>query len=72
MSKLGLIANLEEDSTSPKKKFQIFEAQMGFEVSRVLIPVDEADNFEKAALKSKPKTVTSFMSLAKKFGGQAE
>ena len=72
MSKLNFFADLEEDLTSPKKKYQLFEARMGFETGRVLVPVENADAFEAAALEAKPKTQTNFLALAKKFGGRAE
>jgi hypothetical protein len=72
MSKLDFFANLEDEIKSPKKKYQLFEAKIGFETGKVLIPLENADAFEAAALKAKPKTRTSFLALAKKFGGRAE
>lgn len=72
MSKLNFFANLEEDVKSPKRKYQLFEARMGFETTSVLVPIENADEFEAAALETKPKTTTSFLALAKKFGGRAE
>jgi hypothetical protein len=72
MSKLNFFANLEEEVKSPKRKYQLFEARMGFETARVLVPLENADAFEEAALETKPKTQTTFLALAKKFGGRAE
>jgi hypothetical protein len=69
--KFGLLSNLEEDVTSPKKKFQLFEAEMGFEHTQVLIPFENADAFEQAASKHPPKSASSLLRLASKFGGVA-
>lgn len=69
MSKFGLLSNIEEDAKSPKQKYQLFEADIGFEKASVLVPFDKADLFEAEALKVKPKSAVSLLKLASKFGG---
>lgn len=70
--KFGLLSNLEEDAKAPKQKFQLFEAEMGFEHVEVLIPFDQADAFAEAAEQQKPKSKASMKKLASKFGGSVE
>ena len=70
--KFGLLSNLEEDVKSPKQKFQLFEAAMGFERVQILIPFDQADSFAEEANKIQPKSKASMKKLATKFGGSVE
>ena len=70
--KFGLISNIEEDAASPKSKYQLFEAEMGFEKVNVLIPFDNADLFADAASKQPPKSKATMNKLAAKFGGSVE
>jgi hypothetical protein len=70
MSKFGLISNIQEDET--KRKFQLFEAELGFEKLTALVPVENADAFEAEALKNQPKSATSFKKLVVKHGGELE
>ena len=67
--KFGLISGLDE---APKQKYQLFEAEMGFEHARVLVPLDKADEFEQEAIQKKPKSKASIGKLAEKFGGCLE
>lgn len=69
MSKFGFISDLEEDSKSPKQKYQLFEAEIGFEKASVLVPFDKAELFEAAALEAQPKSAVSLIKLAAKYGG---
>lgn len=68
--KFDFLSGLDEDVNSPKTKYQLFEAEIGFEKTSILIPLNQADSFEKEALKTKPKSKSSFLKLASKFGGQ--
>lgn len=70
MSKFGLLSNLDEDLATPKKKFQLFEAEMGFEKVEFLIPFDVADEFTVAAQEQQPKSGASLAKLVAKFGGE--
>jgi hypothetical protein len=70
--KFGLIMSLEEDKKNPKIKYQLFEAGMGFECARVLIPLDQAEAFEAEALAKQPKSKVSLGKLAAKFGGRVD
>jgi hypothetical protein len=72
MSKFGFISDLEEDSKSPKQKFQLFEAEIGFEKASVLVPFDKADLFAKEAERVQPKSAVSLIKLAVKFGGHKQ
>lgn len=65
----NFLAGLEKERQNPTQKFQIFEAQMGFEKVSVKIPLQNASLFEDEAEKVKPKSATSLGRLAKKFGG---
>ena len=69
MSKFGFISGLE-DKKEPKQKFQLFEAEVGFEHIQVCIPFDNADLFTEEATKTKPKTKTVLNKLAQKYGGE--
>jgi hypothetical protein len=66
VAKFGFISGLDE---APKKKYQLFEVEMGFERAQVLVPFDKADEFEKEALEKKPKSKISIGKLAERFGG---
>ena len=72
MSKLNLISNLEEETKTPKRKFQVFEAEIGFEKVEVRVPVELAEAFEKEALQQRPKSAARLRSIAKKFEGVVE
>lgn len=72
MSKFGLISDLNEDERSPKIKYQLFEAEMGFEKAEVLIPLQHADLFEKKILALKPKSKALLSRIAKEFEGQVK
>lgn len=72
MSKFGFIANLEDDQKAPKKKYQMFEAEMGFEKAVVLIPLESADAFAVEAEKKQPKGRPSLVKLAEKYGGSVQ
>lgn len=65
--KFGFISGLDEDDQ--KTKYQLFEAEMGFEKASILIPLDQADAFEKSANEERPKSKSSLLRLASKFGG---
>ena len=65
----NFLAGLEKEALNPTQNFQIFEAQMGFEVVKVKIPLQNATLFEDEAAKVKPKSATSLNVIAKKFGG---
>lgn len=67
MSAFSFIANLDGEQ---KKKYQLFEADIGFEKLKVLIPFENADTFEEAVTKSNLKTATTMKSIALKFGGE--
>lgn len=68
MSKLDLLSILEENP-QPKQKFQLFEAELGFERIEVLIPFENSDAFENEASSHTPKSVNALKKLAAKFGG---
>ena len=70
--KFDFISNLEEDAKSPKTKFQLFEAEIGFEHAQVLIPFENADAFQEEAMLRKPKGKHSLDRLAKQFGGNVQ
>ena len=70
--KFGFISNLEEDAASPKIKYQLFEAEIGFEKMNVLIPFDNADAFAQEAELKAPKGRTAMQKLASRFGGTVE
>lgn len=53
-------------------KFQVFEAEMGFEKATVTIPFENADMFFEEAMKVKPKSVSTLSKIASKFGGSVE
>ena len=65
----NFLAGLEKQSKNPTQKFQIFEAEMGFEKVKVQVPLQNASLFEDEALKVKPKSATTLEKLANKFGG---
>ncbi len=69
MTAFNLLNNLEE---GPKTKYQLFEAEMGFERVKVYIPVDRAEDFAVEALEKKPKSSASLSKLAQKHGGHLE
>lgn len=70
MATFSLISNIVEDQKTPKKKFQVFEVQIGFEKAQVCLPFEAADNFEKAANLKSPKTLNSLRSIVLEFGGE--
>lgn len=70
MSKFNFLNNLEEES--PKVKYQLFEAEMGFERVSVFIPLQSVELFEAEANEKKPKSKTSLEKIAKKHGGHVE
>lgn len=70
MSKFGLLSNLEEEVESPKQKFQVFEAELGFEKVEFLIPFENADQFIDTAEQQQPKSSASLRKLVAKFGGE--
>lgn len=72
MSKFNLLSDLEEDELSPKKKFQLFEIEMGFERASVLIPLETADDFLTEALKEKPKSTASLKKIVERFEGEIQ
>jgi hypothetical protein len=67
--KFGFISHIVEDSISPKIKYQVFEAELGFEHAEVLIPFDKADDFVKESESLAPKSLTALSKIAAKFGG---
>lgn len=69
MSKFGFISGIDEDVKSPKTKYQLFEAELGFEKASVLVPFDKAEAFERAALQAQPKSKVTLVKLAARFGG---
>lgn len=66
--KFGLLASLDGGAPT-KQKFQIFEAEIGFEKFEVTIPYSKADDFETAANSKKPQTLAALQQLVKEFGG---
>jgi hypothetical protein len=70
--KFGFLSGLDEEQSIPKTKYQLFEAEMGFEKASVLVPLDQADAFEKEALAVKPKSKITFEKLASKYGGSIQ
>ena len=69
--KFGLLSSLDGSGApkSHKKKFQVFEGEIGFEKFEVVIPFDKAEAFESAAKAAKPKTLTRLKQLIKDFEG---
>lgn len=70
--KFGFLSNLEEGASSQKVKYQLFEAEIGFEKMSILIPFDNADEFETAVQIKPPKTKSAMLKLAEKFRGTLE
>jgi hypothetical protein len=68
--KFGLISGIEAQADSPKKKYQVFEAELGFEKVQVVVPFENADAFVSEAESVKPKSRSSLKRLAEKFGGE--
>ena len=69
-SSFSLLNDLENKPTPTK--YQVFEAEVGFEKARVTIPFVRADEFQAEALKAKPKSISSLSKIASKYGGVAE
>lgn len=65
----NFLAGLEKQSQNPVQKFQIFEAELGFEHAKVKVPLQNATLFEEEANKVHPKSVTALERIAKKYGG---
>lgn len=70
--KFGFISGIDDDTKHPKTKFQVFEAEIGFEHVEVLIPFDHADKFVEETQKLNIKSVPSLNKLAGKFGGKVQ
>jgi len=70
--KFDLISGMEEDVKKPKTKYQVFEANMGFERAEVLIPFEKADEFLAEATEQKPKSAAALKKIASKFGGSVQ
>ena len=70
--KFSFISDIEKSAENPKVKYQVFEVQMGFEKTEVLVPFESADAFLEEAMDKKPKSVASMKKLAAKFGGTVE
>jgi flagellar motor protein MotB len=68
----NFLAGLEKQTQNPVQKFQIFEAELGFERAKVKVPLQNATLFEEEANKVQPKSITSLERIAKKFGGSLE
>ena len=65
----NFLAGLEKQTQNPVQKFQIFEAELGFERAKVKVPLQNATLFEEEANKVQPKSIISLERIAKKFGG---
>lgn len=70
MSKFGFINDI--DTSTSKKKFQVYEAVLGFEKISVSVPIENSSLFEDAVANKKPKSGTSIIKLAERFGGGKE
>lgn len=68
----NFLAGLEKQTQNPVQKFQIFEAEMGFERVKVKVPLQNATLFEDEAFKTQPKSATALARIAKKYGGSIE
>ena len=69
MATFGFISGLDD---KPKQKYQLFEAELGFEKVSILVPFEQADAFDQEANKVKPKTPARLLKLASKFGGLSQ
>ena len=70
MAKFNLLSTAEKSET--QRRFQVYEAHLGFEKAKVFIPLDQVDAFEAAVKASIVKTTTSLEKLVKLFGGEVE
>jgi hypothetical protein len=70
--KFSLISNIVEDAISPKIKYQLFEADVGFEHAELLIPFDRVDDFIEAASNANPKGITALSKIVAEFGGSVK
>lgn len=69
-SKFNFINTVQQDSE--KKKFQLYEIKMGFEVVTAAVPYENAELFKEAAVKKQPKSVTALKKLLRQFDGTIE
>ncbi len=72
MAKFDFLQGIEDDSKNPKQRFQIFEAELGFEKISIAVPFANADAFFDEAMAKKPKAASTLLSIAQKFGGYAK
>lgn len=70
MSQFSLLNDLENKPAAVK--YQVFEAEVGFEKAIVTIPFDQAEAFYEEAVRVKPKSISTLSKIASKFGGSAE
>lgn len=67
------ITGIEADKkTPPKKKYQVYEAELGISRATVIIPAEKTAQFELAAAAAQPTTKAQLTELAAKFGGSIE
>lgn len=66
----SFLSNLEK--VAEGKKYQVFEAVLGFERAEVIVPLENADAFEKQVLAQKPKSVSRLRRIAESFGGDVK
>lgn len=69
MMHFNFLSDLEKEIENPSTKYQIFEAELGFEKVKAKVPFENADAFEREVSNAAPKTRRFFESYVKKHGG---
>lgn len=70
MSKYGFIHNLDETQT--KRKFQVYEATLGFETVKIAVPFELAEQFEVDVEDKQPRSAGTLIRMAEAIGGGLE
>jgi len=61
-----------EQKAPPKRKYQVYEAELGISRATCTIPAEKAAEFEAATSAAQPTTKTQLTEIAVKFGGIVE
>ena len=70
--KYSLLSDIEGGKVVQPRRYQQFEAELGFEKLTALVPVENADLFEAAVRQSQPKGRAGLAKVAAQFGGLVE
>lgn len=71
-TKFGLIADITQQLEQPKKKYQQFQIQIGFEKLTALVPFDDSDYFCEAVKTKQPQSREILSSICAKHRGWLE